>query len=60
MEPHRAAKTIVPALEVGFAAYFALAIVMAMKNGHWVSLPFLLLFFLGYAYVGLLSLRQTS
>jgi hypothetical protein len=33
---------------------------MAMKNGHWVSLPFLLLFFLGYAYVGLLSLRQTS
>ena len=57
---YRAAKTIVPALEVGFAAYFALAIVMAMKNGHWVSLPFLLLFFLGYAYVGLLSLRQTS
>ena len=56
---YRADKTLIPALEVGFAAYFALAIVLAMKNGHWMSLPFLLLFFLGYAYVGVLSLVQT-
>ena len=56
---YRAAKTIVPALEVLCAAYFALAMVMATVNGHYLSLPFLLLFFVGYAYVGLLSVFQT-
>ena len=55
---YRADKTLVPAIEVGFALYFALAIVLALMNGHWMSLPFLLLFFLGYAYVGFLSLVQ--
>jgi cellulose synthase/poly-beta-1,6-N-acetylglucosamine synthase-like glycosyltransferase len=56
---YRAAKTIVPALEVGCALYFAIAMVMAMKNGHYLSMPFLLLFFMGYAYVGVLSVFQT-
>ena len=55
---YRADRTLIPAIEVGFAAYFALAIVLATMNGHWLSLPFLLLFFLGYAYVGVLSLLQ--
>jgi cellulose synthase/poly-beta-1,6-N-acetylglucosamine synthase-like glycosyltransferase len=55
---YRAAKTIVPALEISFAAYFGLAMLLAMKNGHWLSMPFLLLFFVGYAYVGVLSVFQ--
>ena len=56
---YRSAKTIVPALEVGCALYFLVAMVMAMHNGHYLSMPFLLLFFVGYAYVGVLSAFQS-
>lgn len=55
---YRAAKTIVPAIEVLCAIYFGVAMVAATVNGHYLSLPFILLFFLGYAYVGVLSLYQ--
>ncbi len=55
---YRAAKTIVPAIEVMTALYFAIALVLATFNGHYLSLPFLLLFFGGYAYVGMLSVYQ--
>ena len=57
-QKYRADKTLIPALEVGFAAYFCSRDCAGDENGHWMSLPFLLLFFLGYAYVGLLSLVQ--
>jgi hypothetical protein len=40
------------------ALYFAIALVLATFNGHYLSLPFLLLFFGGYAYVGMLSVYQ--
>jgi hypothetical protein len=56
---YRAAKGVVPWLEVGFAAYFVFALVMATRAGHYISLPFLLLFCIGFGYVGILSLRQT-
>ena len=56
---YRAAKTLIPAAEVLCAAYFAVAIVLAARAGHYLSMPFLLLFFLGFAYVGVLSLFQT-
>lgn len=55
---YRAAKTLVPAIEVLCALYFAIALVLALVHGHYLSLPFLLLFFAGYAYVGVLSLYQ--
>jgi cellulose synthase/poly-beta-1,6-N-acetylglucosamine synthase-like glycosyltransferase len=57
---YRSAKTLIPAVEVGCAAYFALAMVLAASAGHYMSMPFLLLFFIGFAYVGVLSLFQTS
>lgn len=56
---YRAAKTIIPYVEVGMAVYFALAVVMAAVSGHYVSVPFMFLFFMGFAYVGVLSLFQT-
>lgn len=56
---YRASKTVVPMVEVAFAVYFAVAMVCAVLGGHWVSLPFLLLFFVGFAYVGALSLHQS-
>lgn len=56
---YRASKTIIPFIEVSFAIYFAIASVIAINAGHYVSLPFMLLFTLGFAYVGVLSLHQS-
>ena len=42
---YRAAKTLIPAVEVLCAAYFAMALVLAARAGHYLSMPFLLLFF---------------
>jgi hypothetical protein len=42
-----------------FAVYFAAATVVAMQAGHYISLPFMLLFTLGFGYVGVLSLHQS-
>jgi cellulose synthase/poly-beta-1,6-N-acetylglucosamine synthase-like glycosyltransferase len=56
---YRASKTIIPLVEVLFALYFAIALVFAAFGGHWVSMPFLALFLIGFAYVGVLSLHQS-
>lgn len=56
---YRSAKTLIPLVEVGFAAYFAIATVLAVHAGHYISMPFLALFCLGFAYVGVLSLHQS-
>jgi hypothetical protein len=56
---YRSVKTIIPFVEVTFAIYFALATVIAAHAGHYVSIPFLLLFLMGFGYVGILSLHQT-
>ena len=42
-------------LELAFAAYFAFGLVIAIAAGHWIAVPFLLLFLFGFAYVGLSS-----
>ncbi len=57
---YRSSKTLIPFVEVLFATYFAGATVLAVMAGHYVSIPFLCLFFLGFAYVGVLSLRQST
>ncbi len=49
------ALTVVPFLELAMAGYFALTLVLAIQYERWVSLPFVLLFLSGYAYVGGLS-----
>ncbi len=56
---YRATKTVIPYVEVLFAIYFAVAVVLAMTFGHYMSVPFLVLFFMGFAYVGVLSLHQS-
>ncbi|MCS6912050.1 MAG: glycosyltransferase family 2 protein [Myxococcales bacterium] len=56
---YRAARTLIPAAEVLCAVYFAVAMALAARAGHYLSMPFLLLFFIGFAYVGVLSLFQT-
>ncbi|MCK6505830.1 glycosyltransferase [Myxococcota bacterium] len=47
-------------IELGLAAYYALAAALAVERGLWASLPFLLLFGLGFAFVGLGSLAPAA
>ncbi len=55
---YRAKKGLVPLLELLFAAYFVVTIGVAIRGGHWVSIPFLALFLFGYLYVGMFSIYQ--
>jgi cellulose synthase/poly-beta-1,6-N-acetylglucosamine synthase-like glycosyltransferase len=55
---YRAAKSLTPFFELGLAAYFVVAIGFAFRNGHYLSLPFLMLFLCGFGYVGWVSLWQ--
>lgn len=49
-----------PLFELGFAIYFLLAILYAARMHMWGTIPFLLLFFFGYGYMGTMSLLQTA
>jgi hypothetical protein len=45
-------------VEVAFGIYFVLTIGLAMLTGNWINVPFLVLFMIGFLYVGSLSLYQ--
>ncbi len=49
-----------PLLELSFALYFMCAILYAFHMSLYGTIPFLLLFFFGYGYVGLMSILQTA
>jgi cellulose synthase/poly-beta-1,6-N-acetylglucosamine synthase-like glycosyltransferase len=49
---------IVPWVELIIGCYFALTIAYAITNENYFTIPFLLLFVVGYWYTGLLSLLQ--
>jgi cellulose synthase/poly-beta-1,6-N-acetylglucosamine synthase-like glycosyltransferase len=57
---YRAAKSLTPLLELLMAGYFVGAVYVAVANGHYISIPFLLLFFFGFAYVGAVSAWQAG
>ncbi|MBA3243041.1 MAG: glycosyltransferase [Acidobacteria bacterium] len=57
---YRRGRGWLPAFELGFAAYFLLAILYAARMRMWGSVPFLALFCFGYGYMGVMSLLQTS
>ncbi len=52
---YRVAVSLQPLLELALAAYFTLAVVWVIDRGVWYSLPFLVLFQAGFAYVGMKS-----
>jgi hypothetical protein len=52
---YRATLSGLPGLELFFAAWLAWGLIGAVQRGMWGSLPFLLLFFIGFAWVGSLS-----
>jgi cellulose synthase/poly-beta-1,6-N-acetylglucosamine synthase-like glycosyltransferase len=47
-----------PGIELAFAAWFAWGLANAIERELWGVLPFLLLFFLSFAWVGTLSVRD--
>jgi hypothetical protein len=49
----------VPVVELGLAGYFGLTTAYSFSVENYLTTPFLLLFFVGYAYIGTTSLLQT-
>ena len=50
---------LLPLLELGFSFYFLLAILYATHMRMWGTVPFLLLFFFGFGYMGVMSFVQS-
>jgi hypothetical protein len=48
----------VPWAELLIGSYFALTVYYALDNENFLTVPFLLLFVVGYWYTGLMSLLQ--
>ena len=48
-----------PAMELAFAAYFLWNIAYSLTIQNYLTTPFLMLFFMGYSYMGTMSLLQT-
>jgi len=48
----------VPWIELLIGSYFALTVYYAMENENYITVPFLILFVIGYWYTGLMSLLE--
>jgi cellulose synthase/poly-beta-1,6-N-acetylglucosamine synthase-like glycosyltransferase len=49
----------IPAVELGLAAYFFFTTAYSITIENYLTTPFLVLFFVGYSYMGTMSLLQT-
>ncbi len=56
---YRARWPVHSVVELGFGMYFVVTIGLAIVTGSWISVPFLVLFMIGFLYVGSLSLYQS-
>jgi len=52
---YKAGVSLVPYIEIAMGLYFLGAMAAAARGGHWVSMPFIFLFLMGYWYVGIAS-----
>ncbi len=55
---YKAGKAMHSLIEIAFGLYFVVTIALAIVTGSWISIPFLVLFMIGFLYVGSLSLYQ--
>ncbi|CAM4523712.1 cellulose synthase family protein [Corallococcus exiguus] len=55
---YRGSKTLMPVVELLFAAYFTGALWFAIDSRIYTSVPFIILFLAGFLYVGMSSLMQ--
>ena len=51
---------LLPLLELSFAIYFLMGMIYAARLHMWGTIPFLLLFFFGFGYMGVMSVLQTA
>jgi cellulose synthase/poly-beta-1,6-N-acetylglucosamine synthase-like glycosyltransferase len=56
---YRKSAGLMPFAEVALGIYFSLAVVYALQNENYATVPFLFLFVWGYLYTGIMSLAQT-
>jgi cellulose synthase/poly-beta-1,6-N-acetylglucosamine synthase-like glycosyltransferase len=57
---YAAFRNVLPIVELLFAIYFSYFVVTALGNREFLSLPFLMLFQIGFAYVALTSVRERA
>ena len=50
---------VIPLIELALAAYFVLTVAYSFSIENYLTTPFLMLFFMGYSYMGTMSLLQT-
>lgn len=55
---YKVPKSLITFLELGFALYYLVAVIISIEMRKWASVPFLLLFFNGFAYMSLFSLMD--
>ena len=51
-------KSLLPLIEIGFAIYFSYFVWHALVHAQYLTLPFLIMFQVGFLYVALCSLAQ--
>jgi cellulose synthase/poly-beta-1,6-N-acetylglucosamine synthase-like glycosyltransferase len=56
---YRRKQGLLPFLELSFALYFIAAVAYAIRSEIYGTIPFLLIFLIGYGYMGLMSLFQS-
>ena len=57
---YRSFRGLVPYLEIAFGFYYSWFLYDVMDRGQWITAVFITLFQVGFFYVGLMSLMQTS
>jgi hypothetical protein len=55
---YRQVVAVQPLIEIALGLYFSMTVVYALANGIYGTLPFLVLFQVGFLYTGLLSVIQ--
>ena len=55
---YKVPKSLITFLELGFAFYYLAAVIVSIDLHKWASVPFLVLFFNGFAYMSLFSLMD--
>jgi hypothetical protein len=57
---YRAPRSLLTFLELAFALYYFAAVLVAIAIQKWASVPFIWLFFSGFAYISAMSLTETQ
>ncbi|HVM61923.1 MAG TPA: cellulose synthase family protein [Verrucomicrobiae bacterium] len=57
---YRTLRGLFPFIELAFGVYFTFVVVQAINNNQWTFVPFVFIFQVGFLYVGLMSLLQSS